>query len=182
MVPLTVLVGCLLVANALGFALHMGINKPSLMDKVPGKMAGSLAVAILAVTGSLPLQAEELPEGTTPFSSICMGFGCGAFRGTDYDGAEKPTGEDSIDFKDFLALIDKNEVEKVEFYGPNGDQAYAFVGGKKVRIGAGFPAEQSAGWSSPLWVVRALQNHSVPYKFMYVLGEARSTSSLTVHK
>lgn len=50
-----------------------------------------------------------------------------------------------------------------------GDKAYAFLkpagdaSGEptRIRIGEGYPDEQTNGWSSPLWVVRALNDRNV---------------------
>lgn len=56
---------------------------------------------------------------------------------------------------------------KVDFEN-GGNKAYAFLkpeGGegepKRIRVGEGYPEEQSKGWSSPLWVVRALKDRQV---------------------
>lgn len=53
-------------------------------------------------------------------------------------------------------------------------EAYAWLkpekGGEKVsgsiRIGEGYPLEQHDGWSSPTFVMRALKEKDVPYKFI----------------
>lgn len=48
-----------------------------------------------------------------------------------------------------------------------GNNAYAFLkpsgGGEatRIRVGEGYPDEQGKGWSSPLWVVRALNDRNV---------------------
>ncbi|CAN0038186.1 unnamed protein product, partial [Laminaria digitata] len=115
-----------------------------------------------------PALAEDLPPGTNPFTSICMGFGCGEFQGLDYPGAPAPTDEESITFKIFLDSLDKGLVAKVDFLS-GGDKAYAFLkpsgGGNgeltRIRVGEGYPDEQTNGWSSPLWVVRALNDRNV---------------------
>lgn len=56
---------------------------------------------------------------------------------------------------------------KVDFES-GGNKAYVFLkpeGGegepKRIRVGEGYPEEQSKGWSSPLWVVRALRDRQV---------------------
>lgn len=61
-------------------------------------------------------------------------------------------------------------VAKVEFQS-NGNKAYAWVKssdkvedeGMRIRIGEGYPDEQGDGWSSPLWVVRALNDRNVSF-------------------
>ena len=86
----------------------------------------------------------------------------------DYPGAPAPTDEESITFKTFLESLDKGLVTKVDFLS-GGDKAYAFLkpaGGAsgeltRIRVGEGYPDEQSNGWSSPLWVVRALNDRNV---------------------
>lgn len=63
-------------------------------------------------------------------------------------------------------------VTKVEFQS-NGNKAYAWVKssdkageeGARIRIGEGYPDEQGDGWSSPLWVVRALNDRNVSLVF-----------------
>lgn len=90
------------------------------------------------------------------------------FGAQDYPGAPAPTDEESITFKTFLDSLDKGVVAKVDFLS-GGDKAYAFLkpagGGSgeptRIRIGEGYPDEQTNGWSSPLWVVRALNDRNV---------------------
>ncbi|CAM9674107.1 unnamed protein product [Discosporangium mesarthrocarpum] len=146
-----------------------------------GGLAATLALTTLVAVGSPgdSSAAETLPAGTNPLNSICMGFGCGEYRGLDYSGAPAPTDEESIPFTVFLDVLNKGGVEKVEFFS-GGDKAYAFLrptsgpangaASKRIRIGEGWPEEKGNSWSSPLWVVRALNDRSVPYKFMYDLG------------
>lgn len=84
----------------------------------------------------------------------------------DYPGAPAPTDEESITFKSFLESLDKGLVAKVDFLA-GGNKAYAFVkpdaSGEptRIRVGEGYPDEQGKGWSSPLWVVRALNDRKV---------------------
>jgi len=94
----------------------------------------------------------------------------GGYRELNNIGAPKPAGEESISYSDFLAAITDKKVERVDFYGSNGDKAYARMSGKEIRIGEGFPEERSKGWSSPLWVARILDNNAVPYKFHFLDG------------
>lgn len=86
----------------------------------------------------------------------------------EYPGAPAPTDEDSITFKSFLESLDKGLIAKVDF-AAGGNKAYAFVkpsgGGEgeptRIRVGEGYPDDQGNGWSSPLWVVRALNDRHV---------------------
>uniref|UniRef100_A0A7S2EIH9 Uncharacterized protein n=1 Tax=Trieres chinensis TaxID=1514140 RepID=A0A7S2EIH9_TRICV len=102
----------------------------------------------------------------TPFNSLTFNY-----RGNSYGGLDASTlSEPSIPYADFLDRID--EVEFVEFLAPDGDAAYATFRPKEgeekqkpVRIGEGFPIEQHDGWSSPAFVVKALQKKGIPYKF-----------------
>lgn len=94
-------------------------------------------------------------------------FSCAFLNAQDYPGAPAPTDEDSITFMSFLESLDKGLIEKVDF-SSGGDKAYAFVkpeGGRgeptRIRVGEGYPNEQGDGWSSPLWVVRALSDRHV---------------------
>jgi len=91
-------------------------------------------------------------------------YAAGGYGGLDDKGAEAVVDEESIDYVKFLDAVSDKKVERVDFYGPMGDIAYAMVGGKKIRIGEGFPVERSRGYSSPLWVARILDNYRIPYK------------------
>ena len=96
------------------------------------------------------------------------------FGAKDYPGAPAPTDEESITFKSFLDSLDKGLVAKVDFLS-GGDKAYAFLkpsgGGDgeltRIRVGQGYPDEQGNGWSSPLWVVRALNDRKVRCTFFF---------------
>lgn len=137
-----------------------------------------LGFASLSIAGGRAVWAEDggtaevnrqlLSNGVNPFNSACMGFGCADANGLDYGGAAKPEG-DSISFQDFLKLVDEKKVASVEFTPPNGDIAFAILkdDATKIRIGEGFPNEQNFGWSSPMYVMRILDNKGVPYKFKF---------------
>ncbi|CAM9964017.1 unnamed protein product [Ectocarpus sp. 8 AP-2014] len=162
---------------------QQGTPLRSRIERAAVAAAVATSVAILS-TASVPAAlAEELPPGTNPFTSICMGFGCGEFQGLDYPGAPAPTDEDSITFKSFLQSLDKGLVTKVDFLA-GGDKAYAFVKpdaageATRIRVGEGYPDEQGNSWSSPLWVVRALNDRNVPYHFEYNLGKGRATQTV----
>eukprot|EP00752_Nemacystus_decipiens_P010559 g9402.t2 len=166
----------------------MSMNTPTpspLRSRIEHAVAVAVATSVVALgVASVPaVVAEELPAGTNPFTSICMGFGCGEFQGLDYPGAPAPTDEESITFKSFLESLDKGLVAKVDFLA-NGNKAYAFVKPSatgeptRIRVGEGYPDEQGNGWSSPLWVVRALNDRNVPYHFEYDLGKGRATQTV----
>ena len=66
-----------------------------------------------------------------------------------------------------------------------GDEAWALVDGKAVRMGEGWPVEVSNSWSSPSWVVRILENEGVPYTWNFDLkagtqaGMAKANGGMT---
>ena len=66
------------------------------------------------------------------------------------------------------------KVEGVVFQPPMGDEAYAIIDGKSVRVGKGWPVEVSNSWSSPVWVVRILENEGVPYAWNFDLKKKGS--------
>ena len=82
------------------------------------------------------------------------------------------TEEPSVPFIEFGEKMQKGEVEFVEFMAPSGDVAYVtFKAGKgkkkaaPIRIGQGYPINKKGSWSSPDYVIRAVSNFGVPYKF-----------------
>lgn len=83
----------------------------------------------------------------------------------------KITEEPSVPFIEFGEKMQKGQVEFVEFMAPSGDVAYvtfkAEKGKKKapIRIGQGYPINKKGSWSSPDYVIRAVSNFGVPYKF-----------------
>ena len=91
-------------------------------------------------------------------------------------GAPKPTDEESISFKEFVDGVNKGDVTRVDFFGPNGDKAYATYKvpqgdlGTYIRVGEGFPIEVGNEQSSPLQVVRLLNQKQLPYKFHVLEG------------
>eukprot|EP00903_Cladosiphon_okamuranus_P009364 g8928.t1 len=169
-------------------SMKPGATPPPLLSRIEHAVAVAVATSVVALgVASAPVvMAEELPAGTNPFTSICMGFGCGEFQGLDYPGAPAPTDEESITFKSFLESLDKGLVAKVDFLA-GGNKAYAFVkpsaSGEptRIRVGEGYPDEQGNSWSSPLWVVRALNDRNVPYHFEYDLGKGRATQTV-IHR
>mmetsp|Transcript_33792 Transcript_33792/g.38470 ORF Transcript_33792/g.38470 Transcript_33792/m.38470 type:complete len:177 (+) Transcript_33792:34-564(+) len=110
--------------------------------------------------------AEEVK--VDPFNGLMFNYKNNKFNGLDASDLKEP----SVPFLEFGERLKKGEVALVKFYAPDGDRAYVTFksseGGeeKPIRIGEGFPIEQHDGYSSPSFVVRALQNYNVPYKFV----------------
>ena len=95
--------------------------------------------------------------------------------------------EPSIPYAEFNEKLKNGRVELVEFLAPNGDVAYVTLKGDttnleeeasngvpitattnsvRLRIGEGYPLEQTDGCSSPLFCIRTVKNAGVPYKFI----------------
>lgn len=98
-----------------------------------------------------------------PESSIAVEFV--VLRASDIKGP-------SVSYADFLKRLDANEVENVEFMFPAGNEAYVTFKAMEeeekqppIRIGEGYPIEQSKGSSSPAYVIRIVKEKGVPYKF-----------------
>ena len=162
-----------------------------------GAVASATAAQVLGGAAA-PAFADELstPEanqqllktGVNPFNSACMGFGCSDAKGLSYGGAEAPEGIESLPYSSFLKMVESKEVASVEFIPPSGDVAYAILkeDNKRIRIGEGMPEEKGNGWSSPMYVMRILDNKGVPYKFAFkklpyrggAAGREASTASL----
>lgn len=127
--------------------------------------AAGAAVGVLGLSQA-PVQAEEIP--ITAFNGLIFNYRGGQFSGLDASTLNEP----SVPFVEFGEKLEKNQVAFVEFLAPDGDAAYVTFKGteeepnpKPIRIGQGYPIEQHDGWSSPSFVVRALENYKVPYKF-----------------
>lgn len=87
-----------------------------------------------------------------------------------------------ITYREFLqSLVDK-KVTKVIFMPPNGDEAYAVIGGNEVRVGKDWPVNLANTWSSPLYVQRLLQNEKVPFEWKYAKTFAAITEDLETTK
>ena len=132
-------------------------------------MLGSFASAA-AVLSTQPVLAID-NDGEVDwnvFNGLIFNYRGGGFNGLDASTLNEP----SIPFIEFGSRLQKGQVAFVEFYAPDGDVAYATMksdDGKlenPIRIGQGFPIEQHDGYSSPAFVVRALKNYKVPYKFV----------------
>jgi len=119
------------------------------ISKIQGKNAPAYAVVV----------DDDLTRGgvkLNAFNSLTFNY-----RGTDNQGLDATTlTEPSISYREFLERLDKGDVERVEFYAPNGNVAYAIIkqneknGTNRIRIGQGFPTEDSSGWSSPSFVIK----------------------------
>ena len=117
------------------------------------------------------LNRQLLEKGVNPFNSACMGFGCSDANGLEFGGKPKPPpGVDSISYPDFLQALKDKKVSFVEFSAGMND-AYATItdvnNGAPILIGEGYPIEKGDGWSSPLFVVRTLDNMDVPHKVKF---------------
>ena len=69
----------------------------------------------------------------------------------------------SMPFVDVLRAIKDKKVEGVIFYAPFGDEAYAILDGKAVRIGQGWPVEVTNSQQTPRVVIPVLETEEVPY-------------------
>ena len=129
--------------------------------------AALLASQLLLAGGAQPASAET--TDITPFNGLIFNYRGGSFVGLDASTLNEP----SVPFLEFGQRLKQGEVAFVEFLAPDGDVAYVTfktsgdeqTPSKPIRIGQGYPVEQHDGWSSPAFVVRALQNYNVPYKF-----------------
>jgi len=113
----------------------------------------------------LAFAAEEVKADV--FGGLMFNYKNSKFNGLDASDLTEP----SVPFLEFGDRLEKGEVVFVKFYAPDGDRAYVTFKSsegeeKPIRIGEGFPVEQHDGYSSPSFVVRALQNRNVPYKFV----------------
>eukprot|EP00557_Chaetoceros_sp_GSL56_P008503 CAMPEP_0176488930 /NCGR_PEP_ID=MMETSP0200_2-20121128/6991_1 /TAXON_ID=947934 /ORGANISM="Chaetoceros sp., Strain GSL56" /LENGTH=143 /DNA_ID=CAMNT_0017885985 /DNA_START=189 /DNA_END=617 /DNA_ORIENTATION=+ len=115
---------------------------------------------------------DDLTRGgvkLTPFNGLAFQYR----GGTSSSGLDASTlNEPSVPYAEFLERLDRGEVEFVEFMAPNGDAAYVTFKSKEgaekdkpIRIGDGYPIEDPEGWSSPSFVVKAVQKRNVPFKF-----------------
>jgi len=132
-------------------------------------LAGALSVLPFAAKPLTAHAVDQLELGGA-LGATCMGFGCNPYSNPEFNGLPKqaaPAG--SLPYPDFLKALKEKRVEGVVFKPPMGDEAYAIVDGKSVRIGEGWPVEVSNSWSSPSWVVRILQNEGVPYAWDFNL-------------
>lgn len=135
-------------------------------------LLGSVATALLMGQNAVADTGAEV-RGTpvNAFNGLIF-----QYRGNDFPGLRAADiDEPSISYADFVAKLKAGEVTAVEFLAPDGDVAYATLGGnKKIRIGEGYPIEQHDGYSSPAFAIRTVKNAGVPYKFIVpALSQAR---------
>jgi hypothetical protein len=139
---------------------------PSDNQELPRRnlLSGAFAASIMALSApDMAVAQDEIP--ITPFNGLIFNY-----RNSDVPfGLDASTlDEPSIPFKEFAERLQKGDVKFVEFQAPFGDVAYVTFkdgDGKPIRVGEGYPIEQHDGWSSPAFVVRAVENQNVPYKF-----------------
>lgn len=129
-------------------------------------LGGAFAGLVGATVAAQPAVAADEEVKWDVFNGLIYNYRGNGFNGLDASTLDEP----SIPFLEFGDRLTKNEVAFVEFMAPDGDVAYATFTGddeknKRIRIGEGFPIEQHDGYSSPMFVVRALNNKNVPYKF-----------------
>lgn len=161
MVKYSLLIAALAASNAAAFSAHNKQPDTSRRSLLGGAFAGLLVGA-----AQQPALAEEEVKWDV-FNGLIYNYRGNGFNGLDASTLDEP----SIPFLEFGDRLTKNEVAFVEFLAPDGDVAYATFTGedeknKRIRIGEGFPIEQHDGYSSPMFVVRALNNKNVPYKFV----------------
>jgi hypothetical protein len=130
----------------------------------------SALVSIGGMFAAMSSPSSTHAEGTGTISNTCLGFGCNDYGRPDFNGMpDEEASPGSMPYPDFLEALRAKKVEGVVFKPPSGDEAYAIIGGKSVRMGAGWPVEVSNSWSSPTWVVRILENEGVPYAWDFNL-------------
>ena len=134
-------------------------------------IAGALAsIGLVGATNTAFAVDDDLTRGgvqLTPFNGLAF-----QYKGSGNNGLDASTlNEPSIPYAEFLARMDKGEVEFVEFLAPNGDAAYVTFKPKEgeakeapIRIGEGYPIEDPEGWSSPAFVVKSVKKKGVAYK------------------
>jgi hypothetical protein len=155
--------------NALNILTDSQRNIASFLKNRRSLLKTMSAAVSIANTPSIALaEQDEIPW--TAFNGLIFNY-----RGSGFNGLDASTlNEPSVPFREFGSRLQRGEVAYVEFYAPDGDVAYvtfrnAADGTKTeppIRIGEGFPIEQHDGYSSPAFVVRALKNYNVPYKFV----------------
>merc|ERR1711918_205343 len=94
----------------------------------------------------------------------------GPFTSSFFNGLapeEAPPG--SMPYDEFVKAVKDKKVEGVVFQPPSGNEAYAIIDGKSIRMGAGWPVEVSRGPSSTLYAVQMLEEAGVPYVWNFNL-------------
>ena len=133
-------------------------------------LAGGTSALIAGIAASVPAEAAPLGAGTPvrreidAFNSLVYNF-----KNEDLSGGldASTLTEASIPFTEFGQKMKDGQVTFVEFMAPSGDVAYATIkgGNGPIRIGQGYPINKRGRWSSPDYVIRAVSNFKVPYKF-----------------
>lgn len=80
----------------------------------------------------------------------------------------------SMPFADMLSGIKEKKVEGVVFFPPFGDEAYALVEGKSIRIGKGWPVEVNDTPQTPRIVIPVLDTEGIPYAWNFDLKKRES--------
>jgi hypothetical protein len=166
----TLIVSSLLAASSSAFSvdkMRQMSNKPVVSEDASRRslLLNSGIAAAALVGASRPAMADDEIK-IDVFNGLIFNYRGNGFNGLDASTLDEP----SIPFLEFGARLQKGEVEFVEFLAPDGDAAYATFktdgeAEAPIRIGEGFPIEQHDGYSSPAFVVRALKNYNVSYKF-----------------
>ena len=158
--------------------LSMSSNKKAGISRRSAFAAGGASIAAAFFGAPTPARARDEIEWT-PFNGLIFNYRGGQYGGLDGSTLTEP----SVPFREFGERLQAGEVEFVEFQAPDGDVGYVTFkskGGegqpKKIRIGDGYPIEQHDGWSSPAFVVRAVERYNVPYKFVVPGLEKYSTN------
>jgi len=148
------------------------LSRRSTLGNMLGLGYFTLSFAAIAKPSLSRADDDDLTRGgvkLTPFNGLAFNY-----KGTDSQGLDASTlDEPSIPYIKFLEELDKGNVKFVEFYAPAGNRAYvtfkAIEGvapeSPPIRIGEGYPIEDPRGFSSPAFVVKAVQRNGVPYKF-----------------
>lgn len=129
-----------------------------------------------ATAAAVPPRAGAVEVGeTTPFNSMCLGFGCNAVTDLKFNGAPAPdTGEPSLTMAQFLKAVDVKEVAKLDMTDRGNTGYVTLKDGRRLLVGEGWPVESAMGWSDPLWVIRICQDRDIPYTYELSLKGAKS--------
>ena len=129
-------------------------------------MRASLATTLLLVAPAAGLQQPHHIGRRAVAASLASAAFLAPISSRADEG-NAPT--NSMPYPDFRKAIEDKRVEGVVFQPPMGNEAYAIIDGKSIRIGEGWPVEVSNGVSSPMAVVRILENEGVPYAWNFNL-------------
>lgn len=104
----------------------------------PSTRRAAIMGAFATATAPLAVHAETQLEAGGALGSTCLGFGCNPYGRPDFNGmpaAESP--KNALPYPDFLKALQEKKVEGVVFQPPFGNEAYALIDGKSIRIGEG---------------------------------------------